>query len=527
MDYLEEIQQRMKILFDEYEFLIDKLRTMKYVPHPLVDMNETLGKIKFIVDNIEKILQIFELSKTKLDIGRLKNNYEKIKLEPDNDSKYEKLRNLLKELTVINENLGKVRVYIRVKPYDGNENKIKCEVKDDTIKVTCGKMEESDGVAHSFYKIMNYDIGNDRLQGEISEIIQQIKIGKSIALFGYGLSGSGKTYTLLGKGSDTPGILHYIIDEFKEVTLEYAFEQYINEIQVGGYGINRNKLESLNGKIIDLKGNMNTIFKSKNKDEIIIKEDDCKIRYRHEINPILAIINNHRIKQGRIKHTPNNPESSRSTLYLIFKMGEVYVIIIDSAGRELPVEIKNEYFLFDSGTPPEIHQFLNVNMTNPKDRPQVETFFNGLSNKLESLIKIKKKDKEINDKIKYFKEISKQNIGNLSMIQTILKEGYYINETLNHLVFFLNKRIDDSYEIKDKDLQNCMESCDGVKDYDPLKCFIKPKIKGDDILTMTIMNWISKLCNPKFIMMCMIRQEDSKCNDIMSTLAFANQIKST
>mgnify|MGYP003862874467 CR=1 FL=1 len=75
---------------------------------------------------------------------------------------------------------------------------------------------------------------------------KQVENGYSIILFGYGISGTGKTRTLLGtKG--IPGVLHYGLDNLQNVSnikLKYLFEQYSNLVN-----INFNKMT---GKIYNL-----------------------------------------------------------------------------------------------------------------------------------------------------------------------------------------------------------------------------------------------------------------------------------
>ena len=138
-------------------------------------------------------------------------------------------------------------------------------------------------------------------------------------------------------------------------------------------------------------------------------------------------------------------------------------------------------------------------------------------------------------------------------------EFYLSSQRRNHLIYFLNKKIDHTY--KSPDIQTCIEECatkvpTTFSYYDSTKIFkspeespeektaVKPAVKPafkpafkpvvikteektDVIKTMTIMKWIDNLCDPNYMMFCMIRQENDKCIDSAATLNFANSIKST
>ena len=67
-----------------------------------------------------------------------------------------------------------------------------------------------------------------------------------------------------------------------------------------------------------------------------------------DINTLTGLLEKYRIERSRIKKTPNNPVSSRSHLYAVFEItfdtGKVgYVTIVDTAGRESPVDIYNMF----------------------------------------------------------------------------------------------------------------------------------------------------------------------------------------
>ena len=125
---------------------------------------------------------------------------------------------------------------------------------------------------------------------------------------------------------------------------------------------------------------------------------------------------------------------------------------------------------------------------------------------------------------------------NIPNIKKIIKEGYYINESLNHLIFFINKQIDKDYKIDKEQIQKNISN-----KYKEEKYFENPLIYYDssvksflntNIQTIPILNEIysktgSSGINPKIIMFCNVRLDNNKCIDTKKTIEFAQKIKST
>ena len=482
-------------------------------------IKQKIKNIQDMIDNISKLSLSKEIENMFNDINKEFSGFQdKIKSITENTENKEYIADVDKiydEIVKLNENLGKVRVFLRIKPLESGKPQVSYEIKDKSLVLTCDGKDKTTG--GPFYKIIDKDVtnGSEQFKTEIlKDIINELNLGKSLCLFGYGLSGSGKTYTMLGD----KGILEGIISNYKTIQLEYIFEQYVDKFEVTNEATSYNKIKSISGKIIDL---------SEILDKTIGKDDTIDISKLNldintgNINNILSNITAYRIKNKRIKSTPNNKESSRSTLYLVFKIKNgVNLIIVDCAGRESPEEIKNSLIEFKT-TPPRMSEILTKVYNN-----NLDTLINGIAKKNENTFKgidksvtnLELYTKLKDDKLKTF------NKKLLDYLQSMFKEGYYINETLNHLIYFLNKKIDASYKVPLS--EDCIETCkDNI--YDPKKVFKSPEDPDDVIKTMTIMKWIDKLCNPKYMMFCMIRQENDKCIDSAATLIFANSIKST
>jgi len=487
-----------------YEDILKKIESVNTIIADIDKLSLT-GEIKVEFDKIKATFSLFQ--------EQVKN----INENTENVDYVTKINGIYDDIVILNEILGKVRVFLRIKPLEAGKPQVSYEIKDETkLVLTCddGKTSASGG---PFHKIIDKDVvnGSDKFKKEIvDDITKELAVGKSLCLFGYGLSGSGKTYTMLGKN----GILENIIDIYGTIELEYVFEQYVKDFEVDNIGEEYNKLTSISGNIIDLKGNLKEILTIKEEVKEIEKN---KYLNKDNINSFLQLITKHRKEKHRIKKTPNNNESSRSTLCLVFKIKDIHLVIVDCAGRELPEEIKNSLIQFGT-SPPKMSEILTKKPTS-----NLDTLVNGIANKNEETFK--DIDNSINNLETYKKlkdnKLKTFNEKLLNYLQSMFKEGYYINETLNHLIYFLNKKIDKSYKVSK--IQDCIETCKGKIRYDPKKIFKSPEENPDVIKTMTIMKWIDKLCNPKYMMFCMIRQENDKCIDSAATLNFANSIKST
>jgi hypothetical protein len=445
---------------------------------------------------------------------------------------------------------GAVRIYIRIKPLIGKDIKNKTielqTVENKKLKslyvdcsdnlITKYKQKRLFG---EFYGIYEEDYSNldiytgqrdsatenltslevnmdqilesaDSISPGLYSTFKQVEEGYSIVLFGYGLSGSGKTFSLLGsKGS--PGILHYglaNLENVENIRLKYLFEQYYDRINFNNRQVS-GKIHNLINKISQLKDV--SIDETGRFEKRIPSHIDIKNLKVNDIYSLTDIIDKYRIEAGRIKQTPNNPVSSRSHLYFVFEIEfkngkRGYITIVDTAGRESPMDIFNLFIDTSKGN----------TIASVMAPPPV-----GGVNNIQRSLKQEYKD-----------------VYNPENVFEILKEGFYINETINHLIYYFNikngktiltprQKIDDRYNVIYK-----------VENY-----FVQPKGEFDKIdssnnsLMIPILKFLDNLSNKnksdeewkptKFITLCCVRQEDRYCDQTMETLEFAQNVKSS
>lgn len=454
-------------------------------------------------------------------------------------------------LTNIYEDLsGAVRVYIRIKPLIGSEQSNKVvllqtesghrNVTIDCVKVpnVINNVKETFG---EFYGIFNENytnldvytgLENSESLGLISQnnplivnvddivttaesispglysSFKQVEDGYSIVVFGYGPSGSGKTHSLLGS-KGVPGLLHYGLANMKgvkNIKLKYLFEQYVQSVDVN-FGKVRGKIYNLIREVPQMREySVNETGEFAERIQSNARGIDINNLAVEDLYVITSIIEEYRIEKKRIKMTPNNPVSSRSHLFMVFEVtfeGKVgYVTIVDTAGRESPIDILNTFVDMKS-----------VKLASIMAPPPIGGPGTIAKYKNPSVSK------------KYTPE----------GIFDILKEGFYINETLNHLIYYFKMKNFRKFLPK-------LQSSDPDK-YDVSKFYVKPNLeenainKANNCLMIPIMNFLDNLSNKKkseedynptkFIMTCMIRQEEKYCDQIYETIKFADNVAST
>lgn len=439
-------------------------------------------------------------------------------------------------LTNIYEDLsGAVRVYIKIKPLIGKEQKhntVYIEKHTKKVTVDCSEVANVNKkqTFGDFYGIFNdtytnkdvytgiqgsgdiYDLhvdidsieeSTETVSPGLYSTFKQVEDGYSIVLFGYGLSGSGKTFSLIGdKG--IPGLLHYGLSNLRGVSkirLKYLFEQYIDKFVP--------TINKIRGNIINL---VNEIPQLKNYSKNEQKEfgifindklnlNDIKV---DNINTLTTLLETYRKSHSRIKKTPNNPVSSRSHLYMVFEVqfetGKVgYITIVDTAGRESPIDIYNMFI--DTSQRIDLTTILG-----PTGSPDVVKRF-------------------MNPRYKDY---------NHRDVYEILNEGVYINETINHLIYFFNKK---NYRTTRIQKQLSLETYANEKYYvDPKKeedgvasinnCLMIPILKFLDAISNKKLNE-SDYKPTKFITLVCVRKDEEYCSQIFGSLDFAEKIKSS
>lgn len=418
-------------------------------------------------------------------------------------------------LTNIYEDLsGAVRIYIKVKPLQPPTDVIKVNENIRSLVLQCGDRRETFGdfygVFDSSYSNMDVYTGNYQVES-INNIglynsFKQVEDGYSIVLFGYGISGSGKTTLLLGESkAKIPGILHHGISNLrgvKNIKVRNIFEQYIKDF-IPTINKMKGKIHNLVRGISQLKDySIDETANFASELPVNINLDNIQL---DDLYTITNILEKYRIENKRIKSTPNNPVSSRSHLYIVleilFESGKTgYITVVDTAGKEKPIDIYNK--------------FLDIS----KRGANLTTLLGptGGSKVLETFMKTE-----------YTNEYDSKDVFN------ILREGFFTNETLNHLVYFFNKK---NYKDIRISKQTTLDNYSGDKYYvDPRKeeDMIDP---NNNCLTIPIMKFLDSLSKKKgdnawhptkFITFMCLRQEEIYCNETFDTMEFANKIKST
>jgi hypothetical protein len=349
---------------------------------------------------------------------------------------------------------------------------------------------------------------------------KQIEDGYSIVLFGYGLSGSGKTYSLLGTKA-TPGIVHYglaNLEDVKSIRILNLFEHYVSRINTTNNLATVAKIINLVGKLPKEFDNYQKLSDEREPFEKDISQNASDINIQNikvsQITKLTEVIDNYRINRKRIKETPNNDKSSRSHLFFVFEINfnngkQGYITIVDTAGRESPLEIANI--------------FLNLPNKVEQQKQKMASLL-GLSGGVNAVSRIQRQDLFKSDGEKY----------DPTSVYEILKEGIFINETINHLIYFFNKK---NYKT------TTVKKIKNFEEYSTDKYFVNPATEdtgeinaNNNCLMIPIMKYLDNLSKnaisqsnkpTKFITLVAVRQEEEKCGQIFATLDFAENIKST
>jgi hypothetical protein len=417
---------------------------------------------------------------------------------------------------------GAVRVYVKIKPLQPPTEIIKVNENMKSLSVECSSSNKKETFG-DFYSV--FDGSNTTYQvftgGEMDSIkntgvhnsFKQVEDGYSIVLFTYGISGSGKTTLLFGEGNysvfsskkdnTSPGLLYLglisLIDVIKSIRVKNIFEQYIKEF-VPTINKMKGRIHELVGTIpklreycIDEKKEFEKSLDNVNLENIDVEKDLYKI---------INAVESYRQTKARIKMTPNNPVSSRSHLYIVlevlFKSGKTgYITVVDTAGRENPNNIYNTF------------------IETEKSGANLTTLL-GPTGGAGVVERFMKKD--------YLNEYKSKDVYN------ILREGFYVNETLNHLIYYFNKK---SYRDSPVSMQISLDK------YSVNKYYVDPRKEEEMIdpnnncLTIPIMKYLDSLSKKKndnvwrptkFITLICLRQEELYCNETFDTLQFANSI---
>lgn len=199
---------------------------------------------------------------------------------------------------------------------------------------------------------------------KIRNTLEMIDKGYNVIIFGSGYSGSGKTYTLIGKPEKKiDGVLQMFLKEKKPSKIEfYAFEQYgylnvtpkttFNDLFTSGNFQNNLFIYSIvNDTIFTTDVNLPPEKLTHNKFSAImetmfmVKTNELLNGNSNpeQITNIIQKIDRFRVAKDRIRRTINNPDSSRGHLYYLFKIDDGWFTMIDMGGQESPKEILMDY----------------------------------------------------------------------------------------------------------------------------------------------------------------------------------------
>jgi len=531
---------------NRYIELIDKINKEKIV--------KIKSEIDSIINSIEESVKKYtdkDKPEIETEFNTHKTNYNK-KVEKVDINGLIKLKNDLEEMNI--SRFGKIKVYMKIKPtregdkiiMDGTSYFINDFFKinnDQTIEILPGNKfgpfskvsftTEEIGKGGGLKNTTKNKNLFDEMCGENSPLNINSLLGRSTILFGYGISGSGKSWTILG-GKDDEGLIPLLIKSLTN-----------NGITVNPFKIFEHHLKS--DEFIKTDGSTPYFVENKLNSEI----RDFKLSdYRSPKDPSLIdfiTLDEERKLLGSIKKTPNNDSSSRTHLFIVYEIkkdGKTgYVTFIDSAGKEEPLEIAKQFYTKSSGGE-DIKNAALPFVAKPK------TYKSASYTRIDS----SKFNSSFSDDKK------------LAFIKQVIEEGVFINESLAHMIYYFtgdnisNKTIlnrtlkDDLKRELDKDENVKNEKVDSVKNYEsydknnklnvfyfPPKSRINKKIEelslksttDDPIMITTIFEYLTNLCTVdkqkkfKFVMLGNTRTEERYRYDIIKTLMLVNLLKST
>lgn len=246
--------------------------------------------------------------------------------------------------------------------------------------------------------------------------MRQLETGYRVFISGYGTSGSGKTRLLFGDHAE-PGLLQYTIANLRGITgvrLSAAFEHYVDKIDV--------TLGKVTSKIVTLHNTSNTPIIP---DLSAYASDSEMAEFQRDTEPsrdvqqpgilqdLLTRITDYRTRQGRIRATPLNPQSSRSHLFLIFTVeftqgSQADMIWMDCAGQE------NVNVLYGKYIKQATRALPLTSILGPSVKPQQLSSYMALDEKGQPY--------------------------DAATVQQTLRESIWINESLLHYAWFMQSK---------------------------------------------------------------------------------------
>lgn len=200
-------------------------------------------------------------------------------------------------------------------------------------------------------------------KGGFKPFIKKLQNGKNVLIFGFGFSGSGKTYQLIEEREDNTEDPYNILQLFMNDLKSENNEKTLTNISVNVKELYPKKNSKGEIEIFEtikpIKKNQKNITKNlfDNKIELPTLEEPKNIdNFIQKFMKANEEIEKHRIFNMRITPTPNNPVSSRSHIFYEFELTfskknndktNSKLVIVDMAGTENTIEIKKTFLGID------------------------------------------------------------------------------------------------------------------------------------------------------------------------------------
>lgn len=563
---LEDLRVQLKSLCEEYQNTFQSANALINELRPNSIIEDAVKELHHTYPDVDLFSKYMPFKKQNLECVTLANlidsQHNKRKVFEEIDTISTALANLRDAIANANEDMkNAVRVFVRVK----NTGELSHFYAKNTSSISIS----SEGIKNTYSSSCFHDVIEDSNNENVyinsfKPTFEQVKYGYSLIFFGYGYSGSGKTYTLLGNKGKNGIIQHAFSDanfmkDVNDIRVESIFELYPNvksqcqietSMEGGGlscFDIEHQSIQSLNDEVI------NVVDEWKRQGRI----ENLTIYNRTEglDMTIFAKIDVFRRVNGRIRKTVNNDDSSRSHLFVTLcvktesnRIG--YITVVDLAGSEDPETIVDNETLKNAGFFGLRHQIWTQFYPTTFMHFPFFTFLN-LAREKESRMKfIKDKEHDLKSQLaeeyKTDKEYLKYNKGKrypqiqiewektntipnsftlyvmdqYKSIRKLIEESIYINESLNHLKYYLRKKQNSELQFK-LFRQAKLFELSNDKRYNTDKVIHNPQLiyEGIDNPTINIIPLLKELSKKtnktKYIMICTLDASE-KCKKLDS-----------
>lgn len=390
-DKVADLKPMAKIVSDNFAYVSEVKRAVDAIKDPILRAT-TWKQLSSIYDQFEKLNTEYVVEGAKLqpsgeDCSKLAGLVTKYRDKHSSEMVVMR-RNAL---NIYEDNVGAVRVYVRVRTWlKSKTDKSYSEIRVvDGVKVLT-RETPTDKPHGPYYTAFpdgwsNESVFTGRLQapgsrevdmGTLSgptdeykglhSLFAQLQDGYTVVMFGYGLSGSGKTFTLFGStGAKLPGVVQIGLKNLpnvKSMSIAMAFELYTHPSLIPRFIRSRLHLlyvgEHYKKKYSDMVENYAKKMKGESSKSLVVDEtkstsggrspgfDKVIDGFTGNIDPanigkLMDETDEYRRVNKRIKATPLNPNSSRSHLVYIYRVdftnGKVgHLVVMDMAGKENP-----------------------------------------------------------------------------------------------------------------------------------------------------------------------------------------------